>query len=291
VISLSLSQGEKFRFPEQEKSREIKTKIMLSIKQQEEGRLVPQVAAESASAAKQLVDIEILYLLTFSPKSGYELRKKLLSWFKISISYGTLYPHLHSLERSGLILGTWQQKFDEAPLKKRMYSLTPIGQRILRSNIESLSKISLTMQFRVAQVNWTLRSNQSISEEQQRALDFVESFLSRRGYTVRKLALVKGISGHEYPVDIFANKQETKQSNVVLRFPENAEVSVEDVLKMNMISFELDAQRAIILSPLPRISDDAKKLAASCHVSINGGQDIESAANDFCSSYDETPLW
>ncbi len=48
---------------------------MLSVKQQEEGRLAPQVVGETSSAAKQLVDIEILYLLTFSPKSGYELRK------------------------------------------------------------------------------------------------------------------------------------------------------------------------------------------------------------------------
>ncbi len=215
---------------------------MLSIKQQEEGRLAAQSTGEGTSAAKQLVDIEILYLLTFSPKSGYKLRKKLLSWFKISISYGTLYPHLHSLEKSGLILGAWQQKFDEAPLKKRMYSMTPLGQKILRNNVENLSKIATTMQFHVTQVNWASRLDYSISDEQQKALDFIEGFLSRRGYTVRKLALVKGISGQEYPVDIFANKPEIKLSNVVLRFPDSHDVSIEDILKMNMISFELEAQ-------------------------------------------------
>lgn len=262
---------------------------MLSIKQQEEARLASQTSGEVASAAKQLVDIEILFLLTFSPKSGYELKKKLLSWYKINISYGTLYPHLHSLEKMGLIVGTWQQKFDEAPLKKRIYSLTPAGQKILRNNIESLSKISLTMQLRVSQVNWVSRPDHPVTQEQRRALDFVEGFLSRRGYTVRKLALVKGLSGQEYPVDIFANKQEIKLSNIVLRLPERQEVSVEDILKMNMISFELEAQRSIILSPVMRISEEAKRLAASCRISIYGGQDFESAAANLSSGYDEIP--
>ena len=264
---------------------------MLSIKQQEEGRLAPQAILESASAAKQLVDIEILYLLTFSPKSGYELRKKLLSWFKISISYGTLYPHLHSLEKLGLISGTWQQKFDEAPLKKRMYSLTPAGLRILRVNVESLSKISLTMQFRVTQVGWITKPEAQLTTEQNKALDFIEGFLSRRGYTVRKHSMVKGISGQEYPVDIFASKPDIKLSNVVVRFSENSTVSIEDVLKLNMVSFELEAQRSIILSPVPKIPDDVKKLALSCHISIYGGQGVESTAANLCSGYDETPSW
>ncbi|HYB04826.1 MAG TPA: PadR family transcriptional regulator [Nitrososphaerales archaeon] len=264
---------------------------MLSVKQQEEGRLASQVVGEASSAAKQLVDIEILYLLTFTPKSGYELRKKLLSWFKINISYGTLYPHLHSLEKMGLILGTWQQKFDEAPLKKRMYSLTPMGQKTLRSNIESLSKISLTMQFRVTQTNWASKSDSAVSPAKSKALELVEGFLSRRGYTVRKLTSAKGISGQEYSVDLFASKQEIKQSNVVIRFSEGPEVSIEDVLKMNMISFELEAQRSILLTGVPRISEDAKKLSNSCHVSIFSGQDFESAAANLCSGYDETPSW
>ncbi len=263
---------------------------MLSIKQQEEGRLAPQ-GGEATSAAKQLVDIEILYLLTFSAKSGYELRKKLLSWYKINISYGTLYPHLHSLEKMGLIVGTWQQKFDEAALKKRMYSLTPMGQKILQSNVESLSRISLTMQFRITQVNWASRADTPISPEQHKAFDILEGFLSRRGYTVRKLALIKGISGQEYPVDLFASKQDVKLTNVVLRFPEHLEASIEDVLKMNMISFELEAQRSMILSPVTHVSEDVKRLAASCHVSIFKGQDIESAATNLSMTYDEPPSW
>ena len=57
---------------------------MLTVKQAQEN--ISQ-GAEASSLVKQLVDIEILYLLTFSPKSGYELRKQLLNWFKINVSY------------------------------------------------------------------------------------------------------------------------------------------------------------------------------------------------------------
>jgi len=260
---------------------------MLSMKQQEEGRLSQPRSLESTNVAKQLVDIEILYLLTFSPKSGYELRKHLLNWFKINISYGTLYPHLHALEKSGLVIGTWQQKFEEAPLKKRMYSLTPTGQRTLRGNIESLSKISLTMEFMLTQVSFAPRAGTVISPEQHKALDLVEGFLSRRGYTVRKLALVKGYSGREYPVDIFANRQDVKSSSIVLRFSEQVDVSIEDVLKMSVTSFELEAQRAIILSPVSVVSEAARKLASFCHVSIYSGHDIENAATNLSSTYDE----
>lgn len=257
------------------------------MKQQEEARLSSLASAESTNVAKQLVDIEILYLLTFSPKSGYELRKHLLNWFKINISYGTLYPHLHALEKSGQVIGNWQQKFEEAPLKKRMYSLTPLGQSTLRGNIESLSKISLTMQFMVTQVNFASRSGNTISTEQHKALDHVEGFLSRRGYTVRKLALVKGYSGREYPVDIFANRQDMKSSNIMLRFSEHGDVSIEDVLKMSVVSFELEAKRAIILSPVSNVSEAARKLASFCHVSIYSGHDYESAAANMSSTYDE----
>ncbi len=45
---------------------------MLTVKQAQEN--IPQ-SEEASSLVKQLVDIEILYLLTFSPKSGYELKE------------------------------------------------------------------------------------------------------------------------------------------------------------------------------------------------------------------------
>jgi DNA-binding PadR family transcriptional regulator len=234
----------------------------------------------------RLVDIELLYLLTFSSKSGYELRKLLAGWFKINISYGTLYPHLHALEKSGLLTGAWQQKFDEAPLKKRMYSLTPLGQATLRGNIESLSKIALTMQFKITDTNSSQPQSHNISEEQSRALDLVEGFLTHRGYMVRKLTVVKGFSSQEYPLDLFATRPEFKFSNIVLRLSDKNGVSLDDILKLHVVSFELDASKAILLVPSATISEEVRKQAQFCHISIYTGQDIESAASSMISSYE-----
>ncbi|MDA4111745.1 MAG: PadR family transcriptional regulator [Thaumarchaeota archaeon] len=258
---------------------------MLATKQQET-QLGRPLQAESTNVAKQLVDVEILYLLTFSAKSGYELRKHLASWFKINISYGTLYPHLHALEKAGMVTGTWQQKFEEAPLKKRMYSLTPMGTAILRGNIESLSKISLTMQFMITHVSASTQVIPTISDEQRKALDLVEGFLSHRGYVVRKLAIVKGFSSQEYPLDLFAVRPEFKSSNIILRLAGRSGVSIDDILKMYVISFELEAARSLILVPSSTVSEDARKLAQFCHISIYTGQDDESAAANLISSYD-----
>ena len=259
---------------------------MLSIKQQESHLSGSVQIAESANVAKQLMDVEILYLLTFSPKSGYELRKLLSSWFKINISYGTLYPHLHSLEKSGLVTGAWQQKFDEAPLKKRMYSLTSLGQASLRGNIESMSKIALTMQFRMTQVNPVSRVIPTVNEEQSRALDLVEGFLSRRGYVVRKLTVVKGFSSQEYPLDLYASRAELKFANVTLRIVGKDGPTVDDILKMQVVSFELDASRAIFLVPSASIAEEVRKQAEFCHISIYAGPDLESAASSLISNFD-----
>ena len=259
---------------------------MLSIKQQETHLARSLQTAESTNVAKQLVDVEILYLLTFSAKSGYELRKLLASWFKINISYGTLYPHLHALEKSGLLSGAWQQKFDEAPLKKRMYSLTPLGQATLRGNIESLSKIALTMQFKVSGANSFPSLPHNATEEQSRALDLVEGFLTHRGYIVRKLTVVKGFSSQEYPLDLFATRPELKFTNIILRLGDRSGISLDDILKLHVVSFELDASKAIYLVPSATISEEVRKQAQFCHVSIYTGQDTESAASSLISSYD-----
>lgn len=241
--------------------------------------------SSSSSLVKQLVDVEILYLLTFNPKSGYEIRKQLLSWFKINVSYGTLYPHLHTLEKSGLISGAWEQKFESAPLKKRMYSLTPTGREFLKDNVESLTKISLTMQFMITRVNmgWRLPT---VAEENKRALDSAERFLVSRGYVVKKASLIKGYSGYEYPVELFANKPAFKSSNLVLRIAEaGSAVTMDDILKTHVMSFDLEASKSIILSS-SSVSDEVRKLTDFYHISIYAGKDLESAALNMCSSFE-----
>jgi DNA-binding PadR family transcriptional regulator len=250
---------------------------MLTVKQAQEH--ISQVA-EASSLVKQLVDIEILYLLTFSPKSGYELRKQLLNWFKINVSYGTLYPHLHSLEKTGFITGKWQQKFESAPLRKCIYSLTQAGIEDLRGSVESLTKITLTMQFMMTRVD--MGALIPSATENSSALALVESFFAERGYEVKKSTVITGFSGVEYLVDLFASIPLSKSSNVMLRIVDKKAVTIDDILKTHVMSFDLEATHSIILSA-SIVSEEISKLADFYHISIYSGRDLESAAINMCS--------
>jgi DNA-binding PadR family transcriptional regulator len=239
-------------------------------------------ADEGSGLVKQLVDIEILYLLTFSPKSGYELKKQLQNWFKINVSYGTLYPHLHSLESTGFITGKWQQKFESAPLKKRTYSLTLAGKEVLRGSIESLTKITLTMQFMMTRVDMGGQIPSPI--ESKDALALLENFFAQRDYNVEKSTVVSGFSGVKYPVDLLANLRSSQSSKVILRIVDRNALTIDDVLKTHVMSFDLEARHSIILSAFI-VSEEISKLGDFYHISIFGGHDLETAARNMCASY------
>ncbi len=54
------------------------------------------------SMVRALLDVFIVYTLNADPRSGYDIKKTLAKQFGVKISYGSLYPHLHSLQRSGM---------------------------------------------------------------------------------------------------------------------------------------------------------------------------------------------
>ncbi len=125
-----------------------------------------------------------------------------------------------------------------------------------------------------------------INQEQSRALDLVEGFLSHRGYVVRKLTVVKGLSSQEYSLDLYATRPELKFANVILKIANRDGPSMDDLFKFQVISFELDASRAIILSPSSTIPEEVRKQAEFAHISIYFGPDLESAAASLVSNYD-----
>ncbi len=69
----------------------------------------------------------VLIALANSPKHGYEiatfLRERTEGFF--SISFGSLYPILHKLEKDGLIKGTWVER-------RKTYELTRAGEAALK---------------------------------------------------------------------------------------------------------------------------------------------------------------
>lgn len=252
---------------------------MLSMEQAQETEFKPP---GTSSLVRRLVDLEILYLLTFSPKSGYELKKQLMSCFKINVSYGTLYPHLHSLEKTGYVDGKQHQKYETAPLKKRIYSLTSSGREVLRGSIGNLTKIALTMQFMMTKVD--MGAHFSSVKDNKEALAILENFFLERGYTVKKCTLVRGISGSEYLVDIIAKKNESEFQSILIRMLNNEPVSIDDILKTHVMSFDLEASKSVILAA-SSITEDISKIAEFYRISIFGAEDVEKAARAMCSSH------
>jgi len=101
----------------------------------------------SLQIEKKLLDLNILFLLSLGPKTGYELSREIPSFFGTNVSFGTLYPHLHLLEDSGLVHGLWEEKSANMFSRRKKYSLTTDGTIVLRISGETLSEMARKMRF------------------------------------------------------------------------------------------------------------------------------------------------
>jgi DNA-binding PadR family transcriptional regulator len=70
--------------------------------------------------------------------SGYEMKKMMNGFFGITISYGTLYPHLRFLEKSRHIEGSWESRRWKTEQKKRVYRLTDSGKKATDESLDRL---------------------------------------------------------------------------------------------------------------------------------------------------------
>lgn len=71
---------------------------------------------------KSFLDILILVELKKGYISGYDVLSRIHKKYGVLMSSGTVYSMLYSLERNGLIRGTWNQR-------KRVYTLTEKGKQ------------------------------------------------------------------------------------------------------------------------------------------------------------------
>lgn len=241
---------------------------------------------DSKWVSRQLLDLEILYLLNFGAKSGYELKKNLLKSFNLNLSYGTLYPHLHSLEKAQVIHGNWEFQEDNAPLKKRVYSLTTSGSEKLARSIGSLSKIALSMQYLLMRVDLKINAAPQI-EKSEPTIREAEEFLTSQGYSVKRNASMRGSSGMEHVIDLYATRLEDSsrtESLIVKILGTDQGITTEDLFKLCIISFDLRASKMILLA-IPFVHEEASKLAEFFHISIYDGKTLELAVANMCSHY------
>ena len=83
---------------------------------------------------KSFMDTIIMTELQNGPISGYDAITFIHNKFGFLASSGTIYSLLYSLERNGLVEGTWIER-------KRVYKLTEKGSRTIRTILNSKDKI------------------------------------------------------------------------------------------------------------------------------------------------------
>jgi DNA-binding PadR family transcriptional regulator len=83
---------------------------------------------------KNFMDIIILAELRKGPMSGYDVISFIHNKFNLLVSSGTVYSLLYSLERNGLIEGTWNER-------KRVYRLTEKGAKTIETILSANDKI------------------------------------------------------------------------------------------------------------------------------------------------------
>ena len=83
---------------------------------------------------KNFLDILILAQVRKGPKSGYDVIYFIHNKFRLSMSSGTVYSTLYSLERDGLIKGNWAKR-------KRVYTLSDKEEETIQVILNANDKI------------------------------------------------------------------------------------------------------------------------------------------------------
>jgi DNA-binding PadR family transcriptional regulator len=83
---------------------------------------------------KNFMDVIIMAELKSGPLSGYDVISFIHNKFHLLVSSGTVYSLLYSLERNGLIEGTWNER-------KRVYKLTEKGRKTIETILNANDKI------------------------------------------------------------------------------------------------------------------------------------------------------
>ena len=96
-----------------------------------------QLEQQIVDSRRALVPLELLYLVRTGYNTGYTIKKAYEHYFGISVSFGTIYPLLHSLHKNGFLtrrtLSGRTQKF---------YSLSKEGQKALDLNANFMKTFS-----------------------------------------------------------------------------------------------------------------------------------------------------
>jgi PadR family transcriptional regulator PadR len=87
---------------------------------------------------KGLLDLIVLSLLNGKPMHGYQIIIEVKKAFRVYFGPSTIYPLLNSLEEKGYVKSEWIMITGRP---RKVYTLTTIGESLLRSTEETLNLI------------------------------------------------------------------------------------------------------------------------------------------------------
>ncbi len=206
---------------------------------------------------RDLLDVFIVYTLNGRSRSGYDIKKTLAKQFGVKISYGSLYPHLHSLESSGIMSVEVVPHSKAKDLTKKQYSLTTAGREALQANVEALSRITLTLQLELAGASRELVAREIAPQP----VDSIATILRSRGFKVQSNVSLKGRSGNRHEVDLFAVKGEgDSEQRLLFGFSLNdSPVETREVTDLYTLGYDLGST-TIVLIAVPGLTQEAKRL-------------------------------
>lgn len=221
-------------------------------------------------------DVLILHSLAPHPKSGYDLRKQLSRTFGVKVSFGVLYPHLHALEKDGLIKGEWVPSKKRGPVRKREYAMTGEGKEFLKANVEALNKLVLTLQVGLMPSMEEAKPGDILYTP----IAQIEKKLEEKGYMAKGRARVRGASGEEHVIDIFASRYDKgHEDRIIIAIKEaEDEVGMDEVLKFYLKGYDVGAKGLVFIA-CPRLSEKARSMADLCRITTVEGEDLEKATN------------
>jgi len=106
----------------------------------------------------------------------------------------------------------------------------------------------------------------------------IEEYLRKEGYDVQSSAKIKGASGAEHEVDLFAVKKAEGIEHKILvgiSYAEN-EVGPEEVLKLYAKAYDVGAEDRILIA-MPKINKIAQKLATFYQIKVLEADDLSKA--------------
>jgi PadR family transcriptional regulator PadR len=114
--------------------------------------------AASTQLRRGVVGPCILALLSTGPRFGLQIVRELNEVGQLLTSQGTVYPLLSRLQEAGQVSSYWEVSDTERP--RRYYSLTPAGQRDLKSFRQDWGQFSSSVDALLATVPQALRESE-----------------------------------------------------------------------------------------------------------------------------------